>query len=177
MRRRAILPSITRPIRQDYSRPWSPSFAFRVDDALERVLCAEIARLRRRIGEDAFHLCARQLAVQSPCVCALRLRHISHAIVDFFWRSRAAPARWSLWNTGARVMTRWFNLTRAAGGWSGNVDPKIVMQTDTLSRAHVSAKGVLFVCVHPHLHQHPRKQQTSPSPPQHSFPETQRDQQ
>jgi hypothetical protein len=88
-----FLPSITHITQYYYSRPWSPSFAFRVDDALERVLCAEIARLRRRIGEDAFHLCARQLAVQSPCCeCALRLRHISHAIVDFFWRSRAAPA-------------------------------------------------------------------------------------
>jgi hypothetical protein len=55
-----------------------------------------------------------------------------------------------------------------AARWSGRMSiphAKIVVQTDTLSHAHVSAKGVLFVCVHPHLHQHPRKQQTSPSPP------------
>lgn len=59
---------------------------------------------------------------------------------------------------------RWSGRSRLEIGMS-ILHAKIVIQTDTLSHAHVSATGVLFVCVHPHLHQHPRKQQTSPSPP------------
>ena len=81
-----------------FPRPWSPPFPRGINNTLKRVFRTKVTSEIRVIIEYTFHLLvSRGLSIGGY---TFRLRHISQAMVDFFWRAAAAAERGleSLWS-------------------------------------------------------------------------------